>query len=172
MSSRKILLGLAAIVSFPLLLTACSSPSASPQAPVTVRLDLNKTSVTSGTPIKGVVTFTNTTGHPITLSVPSCTLKGLFEVGLSNKQVPLSMVPIWKPPCHPIASLAPGSSQFTVNIPTTYQGCLHASASNASGTGIGCMANGNPLLCLGASTRQRSIKSACRSQPSCHLRPR
>ncbi len=58
---------------------------AGPQAPLQVRLVLDRTTVVAGTIIHGVALLTNTTDHTIT--VKACAADGWFEVGLSNGRI-------------------------------------------------------------------------------------
>jgi hypothetical protein len=119
--------------------------SPKPAAPITVQLELARTTLTAGTPLKGVALFTNTTAHSIT--VDQCALDGWLAVGLVNEKI--SFEPVSPAiACAPSVRLAPGADRFKITIATIYLSCVPPSISEGS-TSITCTPYGPPPLPAG-----------------------
>jgi len=117
------ILGLAAVAVTPALApkAALANPSAKGQAPITVRIRLDRTHVVAGTPIKGTAVITNTRSKGVL--VGQCAIDGWLAVGLANKTIVYSPAfPLVG--CRPSVVLAPGSHRFPVTVLTTYESCL------------------------------------------------
>jgi len=88
---------------------------------ITIRINLDRTRVNGGTPIKGTAVVTNHGSKG--LLVQQCAIDGWLAVGLSNKAVRFS--PAFSAvACPPSIVLAPGPNRFPVTVSTTYQSCL------------------------------------------------
>jgi hypothetical protein len=120
------------------IVTMVSSAGATTKSPVTIRVDLNVTSIRSGHPIHGTALLTNTSDKTIPIQTWECD-EWLF-VGLSNKDVPYDpAVPVAS--CSPTIDLKPGVNRFPITVSTDYQSC------EMSGTGLPkCPKVGPPLL--------------------------
>ena len=92
-----------------------------PSAPITIRVELDRTRVVAGTPIKGTVVVTN--GSSKTIVVQQCAIDGWLAVGLANKTT--RFAPAFAlVGCAPSVPLKPGRNRFPVKVLTTSQSCL------------------------------------------------
>ena len=90
-------------------------------APITIRVKLDRTRVVVGTPIKGTAVLTNQSSTSIL--VQQCATDGWLAVGLTNKKTGFS--PAWAlVRCAPSVVLKPGPNRFPVKVVTTYEACL------------------------------------------------
>jgi hypothetical protein len=128
------------------LVAGCSSQA--PQsskviAPVSIRVELDRKTVTAGTPIQGSVVATNNTHRPITIQNGKCQVDAELAVGLINAEV--SFYPAFDASaCQPHGSLEPGSSRYKVTIYTTYLGCSPTAADSSDPHPIICTSKGTP----------------------------
>jgi len=134
------------------LLGGCSStgtPTSKPSASITVRLELSRTTVKAGTPIKGVAVITNNTTQPIRIKNYQCTVDGRLAVGLVNQHV--SFYPGFAASAcsGPEALLEPGSGRYQFTIYTTYLGCSPTAADSIEPNPIICTPHGIPPLPVG-----------------------
>lgn len=117
------ILGLAAFVVTSALIpqTAGANGSAKDQAPITIRIKLDRTRVVAGTPIKGTAVITNPRSNGVL--VKQCAIDGWLAVGLTNRTIHYSPAfPLVG--CNPSVVLAPGRHRFPVTVVTTYESCL------------------------------------------------
>jgi hypothetical protein len=90
-------------------------------APITIRVKLDRTRVVVGTPIKGTAVLTNESSKAIL--VQQCATDGWLAVGLTNKKIGFS--PAWAlVRCAPSVVLKPGPNRFLLKVITTYESCL------------------------------------------------
>ena len=133
-------------------LAGCSksgTQSSKPFAPITVRLELSRTSVTAGTPIKGVAVITNNTTRPITIRNEQCTVDWGLAVGLVNQRVSFYPGFAASACAGPEAQLEPGTSRYPFTILTTYLGCSPTAADTTDPHPIICTPHGIPPLPVG-----------------------
>jgi hypothetical protein len=148
------------ILLFPLLLAACTEPSALPLDPVTVHLELDKTTVTAGTPIKGTAIFNNTTSKVITF--PHYCSNEWLQVGLDGKHY---RYPNWSllVICKPALPLRRGQSKFPFTISTKYRVCIQTRV-GGEGTGgppcVGVNDGEPPSLPPGTYTTRSFVEGA------------
>jgi hypothetical protein len=110
-------------------------------APVEIRLVLNQTRVTAGTPIHAEAVVTNTTGK--TIIVETCAINGWLGAGLTNDRV--SWLPAYSAVgCRPTVRLSPGLNRFPISIGTVYEMCT--SSSHTSPQDPACVRGGTPPL--------------------------
>jgi len=122
--------------------TTTSTP-AGRQAPLRIRLLLDRTIVVAGTTIRGVALLTNTTHKTIT--VKACAADGWFEVGLSNARITFDGLLSPAVACAPSVKLVPGVNRVPFDVLTTYLGCTHVKALATSQQPV-CTAAGTPPL--------------------------
>jgi hypothetical protein len=123
------------------LCVGCTSPAASSPGsakPISVQLELDRTSSTAGTPIQGTVVFTNNTAKSI--MVHTCPIDGWLQVGL------LGMTFHYRPSyslvgCPPGAGIRmnPGVSRFPTTISTSYQSCQPPGSTTSAASSAGCV---------------------------------
>jgi hypothetical protein len=90
-------------------------------APITIRVKLDRTHVVAGTPIKGTAVLTNESFKAIV--VQQCATDGWLAVGLTNEKIGFS--PAWAlVRCAPSVLLKPGPNRFPLKVVTTYESCL------------------------------------------------
>jgi hypothetical protein len=110
-------------------------------APVEIRLVLDRTRVTAGTPIRGEALLTNTTGKAIT--VETCAINGWLGAGLTNDKI--SWLPAYSAVgCRPTVQLSPGLNRFPIIIGTVFEMCT--SNSHTSPQDPACVRGGTPPL--------------------------
>jgi hypothetical protein len=120
------ILGLAVIVvvvtSGPRLVGASSSEGGQKaKAPITIRVELDRTRVVTGTPIKGTAVVTNEGSK--SMLVQQCATDGWLAVGLASEKTQFSPA-FALVGCPPSVVLEPGPNRFPVTVITTYQSCL------------------------------------------------
>lgn len=119
-------------------------------APVEMRLVLDRTRVSAGTPIRGEPLLANTTGRVIT--VKACARDGWLSVGLTDSEVsynPLNPLIV----CPPTIRLSPGLNRFPISISTNFQACTQTS-SQATEQLPACTSHGMPSLPPGRYTTE------------------
>jgi hypothetical protein len=90
-------------------------------APIMIRVKLDRTRVVVGTPIKGTAVLTNES--PRAILVQQCATDGWLAVGLTNEKIGFS--PAWALiRCSPSVVLKPGPNRFPLKVVTTYESCL------------------------------------------------
>ncbi len=131
------------------LLTGCSSGSASPtrSAPLNVRLVLPTHQAVAGSTVHADLVVTNTTSHPVL--TPKCALTFRY-VGLRRKGVnpgsPGRLIGLCPPPFR----IVPGITHFPVEIQTTYTECIEPGGSSLNATIRACDESGSaPALPTG-----------------------
>jgi len=112
-------------------------------SPITVRLSLQRTSATPGTPIHATVVFVNSSHRAVT--VESCASNGWLFVGLSSARIPFTAITTMVA-CAATVHLRPGSTRFAVTVRTSYSQCGGRSRSI---TNPPCTPNGMPPLPAG-----------------------
>jgi hypothetical protein len=120
------ILGVASIVagatSGPRIVGASNSEeSQKAKAAITIRVELERTRVVAGTPIKGTAVLTN--GGTKAMLVQQCATDGWLAVGLANKKIQFSPA-FALVGCPPSVVLKPGPNRFPVTVITTYGSCL------------------------------------------------
>jgi hypothetical protein len=104
-----------------ILLGTSVAAGATGRSPVTIRIDLDATTVMAGRAIHGTALLTNTSDK--TILVESCAVDGWLDVGLSNKNVSYEPIdPLIA--CAPSVKLRPGVNSFPVTVQTRYQVCF------------------------------------------------
>jgi hypothetical protein len=103
-----------------LILMPSGSSNASPKTPLSIRIQLGQTRVTTGQTIKGFAVITNNTSKRIT--VETCARSGWIQVGLANKTITYD--PVWLTvACAPTIQLKPGVNKFPIQVITKFQRC-------------------------------------------------
>lgn len=133
-----------------------TQPAGSP-APLTVRIELDRTSVPAGTPITGTAIVTNNTGHPLLIS--DC--HGVWlQVGLASGAIPF--VPGWLDCLSvPGTKMPVGTMTMPITVATTYNACT-SRAGSATADDPACIhgkhgAAGMPPLPPGTYSTQAAI---------------
>jgi hypothetical protein len=115
------------------------------RSPLLTHLTLTRTRVRDGAPIKGTVTFSNTTSEGI--EVELCAADGWLDVGLTGNGIAFEPGhPL--PACAPSVVLKPGRTAFSETVLTTYLGCSNAEPPTAAFPV--CVASVPPPLPIGA----------------------
>jgi hypothetical protein len=126
------ILGLTAV-----LVSIQSSSSSVP--PLSIQLNLNKTHVAAGVPIRGEVLLTNASNR--TILVNSCALNGWLFVGLANESTPFSLA-IAGVYCSPSIYIRPGVNRFSIVVRTRYQQCGPTLVPHCSGSQMPALPRG------------------------------
>ena len=87
---------------------------------ITVRLSLQRTSVSPGTPIQATVIFVNSAHRAVT--VETCARNGWLFVGLTSARIKFTAISTLVA-CAPTVHLRPGATRFAVTVRTSYSQC-------------------------------------------------
>ena len=112
---------------------------AASRSPVSLRINLDATSVIAGRSIHGTALLTNSSSK--TILVETCALDGWLDVGLANKNVAYEPVsPLVA--CQPTVTLKPGINRFPITVETTYQVCQKHGTPRCTKTGMPSLPKG------------------------------
>ncbi len=129
-----------------LVLMPSGSSNASPKVPLSIRILLSQTRVTTGQTIKGFAVITNNTSKSIT--VEDCALDGWLDVGLANKTIAYNPASP-SVACLPTVHLHPGVNGFPIKVSTRFQSC---GGTPTTVNNPPCTAEGTPSLPVGRYT--------------------